>query len=75
MQHMTDERCLASVQWQEKEVLLLSNLAASSSIERGLISLWQLPTLPQIAVPSAQTVFTSLFGMGRGVFPVAIITI
>ena len=25
MQHMTDERCLASVQWQEKEVLLLSN--------------------------------------------------
>jgi len=32
---MTDERCLASVQWQEKEVLLLSNLAASSSIERG----------------------------------------
>lgn len=36
---------------------------------------WQLPTLPHHhAVPSAQTVFTSLFGMGRGVFPVAMTT-
>lgn len=26
------------------------------------------------AVPSAQAVFTSLFGMGRGVFPAAIVT-
>ena len=32
--------------------------------------IWQLPTLPLgIAVPSAQTGLTSLFGMGRGGAP------